>query len=59
MLQIFMFKHHLDWAQFLPLVQLYYNAAKYSNIQKSPHIIVYGHDVQLPADLLAPTDLTM
>ena len=59
MLQNYIHKHPLDWLWFFTLVGLYYNATKQNSIGKLPHVTVYGHDVLLPADLMAPTDATM
>ena len=32
---------------------MYYNATPHSSTGKSPHYIVFGHEVKLPADLIA------
>ena len=59
MLQTFVHKRPLDWPWFLPLVELYYNATEYISLGMSPYIIVYGYNVKLPVDLVAPTDPIM
>ena len=55
MLSAFVTERANDWDSHLPFVLMAYRTSVHSSTGCTPHIMVYGHEANLPVDLVYPT----
>lgn len=54
MLSAFVAESAIDWDEHLPFVVQAYNSSVHSSTGVTPHLMVYGHEMRLPIDLMFP-----